>query len=49
MKLLTTSAALFYLGEDADFETSFYTNGKVVDSVLIGDIIVKGGLIRFLL
>jgi D-alanyl-D-alanine carboxypeptidase/D-alanyl-D-alanine-endopeptidase (penicillin-binding protein 4) len=43
MKLLTTSAALFYLGEDADFETSFYTNGKVVDSVLIGDIIVKGG------
>lgn len=41
-KILTTAAALLTLGENFNFETSLYYNGEIVDSVLQGDLIVKG-------
>ncbi|NOX17754.1 MAG: D-alanyl-D-alanine carboxypeptidase/D-alanyl-D-alanine-endopeptidase [Chlorobi bacterium] len=42
-KLITTAAALLYLGEDYSFKTSFYYSGFLKDSVCYGDLYVKGG------
>lgn len=43
MKILTTSAALEFLGPDYTFNTSVYHTGIIMDSVCYGDIIVEGG------
>ncbi len=43
MKILTTSAALEFLGPDYKFNTSVYHTGIIMDSVCYGDIIVEGG------
>lgn len=42
MKLLTTAAALKYLGPDYKFKTVFIVTGKIENSTLHGDIIVRG-------
>ncbi len=42
-KMITSAAALLYLGEDYTFKTSFYYSGFVKDSVCYGDLYVKGG------
>lgn len=43
MKLLTTSAALDYLGPDFEYKTTIEANGKITASgELHGDIIIKG-------
>jgi len=42
LKLLTTGAALGILGETYQFETSVGYVGKILDSVLIGNILIKG-------
>lgn len=43
MKLLTTSAALDYLGPDFEYKTIIKTNGRIATSgELNGDIIIKG-------
>lgn len=43
MKLLTTAAALDYLGPDFEYETDIEANGIITDSgELKGDVIVKG-------
>ena len=41
-KLFTTSAALYYLGEDYTYKTTVYTNGVIEDGILEGDLIIKG-------
>ncbi|GAB4244239.1 MAG: D-alanyl-D-alanine carboxypeptidase [Stanieria sp.] len=41
-KIATTLAALIKWGTDYQFETSIYTNGKIVNGILIGDLIVAG-------
>lgn len=43
MKILTTSTALFFLGPDYNFVTSVKYTGEIKDSVLWGDLYVKGG------
>lgn len=44
MKLLTTAAALLYVGPEYQFKTTVYRRGDVSESgVLNGDIIIKGG------
>ena len=43
MKLLTTSAALIYLGKEFEYNTCVYITGSISSSgVLSGDIIIKG-------
>lgn len=42
LKLLTGSAALAKLGEEYRFKTEFYIDGTVEDTVLNGDIYIKG-------
>lgn len=43
MKLLTTAAALFYLGSDFKFKTTLYIRGDLQrNGILDGDIIIKG-------
>ena len=43
MKLLTTSAALIYLGNDFEYNTCIYITGNISSSgVLFGNIIIKG-------
>jgi D-alanyl-D-alanine carboxypeptidase/D-alanyl-D-alanine-endopeptidase (penicillin-binding protein 4) len=43
MKLVTTSAALFYLGEDFRYETKLYYHGKISESgTLNGNIYIVG-------
>lgn len=42
MKILTTTAALYFLGGDYNFNTSFYRDGAVEDSVLKGNLYVVG-------
>jgi len=44
MKVITTAAALYFLGPDYEFETKFYYKGSITDSVLNGDLFVVGGL-----
>lgn len=41
-KIITTAAALSTLGPDFVFETSLSYRGEIIDSVLKGDLIVKG-------
>ncbi len=41
LKLLTTGTALNILGKDFKFETSLVLKGKIIDSVLYGDVIIK--------
>lgn len=43
MKLFTTAAALEILGPDKRFSTSVYYTGEVVNRVLNGNIVVRGG------
>jgi len=42
MKLLTSSAALLYLGPNENFTTNFLYSGNIKDSTLYGNIFVKG-------
>jgi len=44
MKVLTTAAALYFLGPDYEFETRFCHTGTVSNSELNGDLYVIGGL-----
>ncbi len=41
-KIPTSAAALISLGPDFRFETGLYYKGEIVDSVLKGDLVVKG-------
>ncbi|MBK7502351.1 MAG: D-alanyl-D-alanine carboxypeptidase [Polaromonas sp.] len=43
MKLVTTFPALDMLGPDFTRQTSFYTNGKLSNGVLQGDLIIHDG------
>ncbi|MGE5399779.1 MAG: D-alanyl-D-alanine carboxypeptidase/D-alanyl-D-alanine-endopeptidase [Ignavibacteriales bacterium] len=42
MKILTTSAGLYFLGPEYNFQTSVYYTGKIVGSVCTGDIYIQG-------
>lgn len=42
MKLFTTTAALAQLGPDFRYKTSLFTDGVIVDSILQGNLIVRG-------
>lgn len=42
MKVLTTAAALLYLGGDYKFSTGLYYEGKIVKSELNGNLFIKG-------
>ena len=43
MKLLTTAAALIYLGKDYEYETCVYSTGKLLaNGALSGNIIIRG-------
>ncbi len=42
-KVITTAAALTQLGVDYQFTTRLYYKGNVVDSILHGDIYIRGG------
>lgn len=42
-KLITAISALTFLGTDYRYETKLFTDGEVKDSVLKGDIILRGG------
>ncbi len=44
MKLLTTAAALFYLGIDYQFTTELYHTGVIESATLYGDLFIVGGL-----
>lgn len=41
-KIPTAASALTILGPDFTFETNLYYNGEIIDSVLKGDLIVRG-------
>ena len=43
MKLVTTYAAMDMLGPDFTWRTEFYTDGKVADGTLRGNLYVRGG------
>lgn len=43
LKLITSATALEILGKDYKFETQIAYQGKVVDSVLLGNLIIIGG------
>ena len=42
MKLLTSAAALHVLGKDYRFRTSVYADTTVIDSILVGNVYLKG-------
>jgi len=42
IKLFTTAAGLYYLGADSTYETTVYTNGKLKENILTGDLIIVG-------
>jgi serine-type D-Ala-D-Ala carboxypeptidase/endopeptidase (penicillin-binding protein 4) len=42
-KILTSGAALLFLGDDYNFKTSAYHTGEIKDSVCNGDIYITGG------
>lgn len=42
VKLFTTSTALLLLGSDYTYATEFYTDGKIVDGILEGNLYVVG-------
>lgn len=41
-KIITSAAALLVLGSEYKYETKLFCSGEIVDSVLIGDLIVQG-------
>ncbi len=43
LKILTTSAGLYFLGPDYQFKTSLYYTGKIINGTLYGDLFVAGG------
>lgn len=43
MKILTTAAALLFLGPDYKFQTKLYYTGEIVNQTLYGDLYIKGG------
>ncbi len=43
LKILTTAAALHFLGEKYEFETTLTATARVKDGVIPGDLIVRGG------
>lgn len=43
MKVLTTAAALLYLGSDYQFSTGLYYDGRIENSELNGDLFIQGG------
>ena len=43
MKILTTAAALFYLGHDYQFQTSVCYTGNILNRILYGDLYLIGG------
>lgn len=43
MKILTSSAALKFLGKDYLFKTKLYYEGEIVDSILYGHLFIVGG------
>ena len=43
MKILTTAAALYFLGEDYTFKTIIAHDGEIDDSILVGDLYFIGG------
>ena len=43
MKLLTSAAGLIFLGDNYNFTTSLYFSGDIIDSVLCGNLYIKGG------
>lgn len=43
LKILTSAAALYFLGPNYQFQTSVYHSGKITDSVCYGDLYVVGG------
>ena len=42
VKLYTTSTALLLLGPEYSYTTEFYTDGKIEDGILKGDLIIRG-------
>lgn len=42
MKLFTTAVALVVLGPDYRYETTLFTNGRIEEGKLTGDLIIKG-------
>ncbi len=42
MKLVTTAAGLSILGPDFQYETGFFTDGKIVNGILKGNLFIKG-------
>lgn len=42
LKLITTGTAIAYLGESYKFETMIFSNGKVKDGVIDGDLLIEG-------
>jgi serine-type D-Ala-D-Ala carboxypeptidase/endopeptidase (penicillin-binding protein 4) len=42
-KIFTSAAAILYLGEDYKFITSLYYDGEIKDSILYGNLYIKGG------
>ena len=43
MKILTTAAALYFLGEDYTFKTIIAHDGEIDYSILVGDLYFIGG------
>ena len=43
MKILTSTAALLFLGKEYKFQTSFYYTGQIINKTLYGDLYVSGG------
>jgi serine-type D-Ala-D-Ala carboxypeptidase/endopeptidase (penicillin-binding protein 4) len=43
MKVLTSAAALLFLGKEYQFKTSVYYTGAIVNKTLYGDLYVEGG------
>ncbi len=42
-KLISSAAAIHYLGPDYKFKTTFWRRGDIRDGVLLGSILVVGG------
>ncbi|MEO0161285.1 MAG: D-alanyl-D-alanine carboxypeptidase/D-alanyl-D-alanine-endopeptidase [candidate division WOR-3 bacterium] len=43
MKLITTAAALYFLGDDFRYKTFLYLRGRINEKRLYGDIVLQGG------
>ena len=42
IKILTTAAAIHYLKSNFSFSTTIYTDGKITDSILLGNLYIQG-------